>query len=48
VKSEIVITIYKNEENIGQIDIHSQTVNPFSKKTEKLLEFVCEQVSQII
>jgi GAF domain-containing protein len=48
VKSEIVIPIFKNGENIGQIDIDSQTANPFSKSDEKLLEFVCEQVSQII
>ena len=47
-KSEIIIIICKNEENIGQIDIHSQIVNLFLKKNQKLLEFVCEQVYQII
>lgn len=45
VKSEIVIPIFKNGENIGQIDIDSHTVKPFTKQDEKLLEFVCEQVS---
>lgn len=48
VKSEIVIPIFKNEENIGQIDIDSHSVNPFSKSDEDLLEFVCEQVSKIV
>ena len=48
VKSEIVIPIFKNGENIGQIDIDSHTFNPFSKKDEDLLEFVCEQVSKIV
>lgn len=48
IKSEIVIPIFKNGENIGQIDIDSHTLNPFSKKDEELLEFVCEQVSKIV
>ncbi|NLP57333.1 GAF domain-containing protein [Lutibacter sp. B1] len=45
VKSEIVIPIFVNGENIGQIDIDSHTVNPFTKKDEELLEFVCKKVS---
>jgi len=45
VKSEIVIPIFKNGENIGQIDIDSHYESPFTKNDEKLLEFVCEQVS---
>jgi len=48
VKSEIVIPIFKNNENIGQIDIDSHTVNPFTKQDEDLLEFVCEQVAKIV
>jgi len=48
VKSEIVIPIFKNDENIGQIDIDSHTINPFSKKDEILLEFICEQVAKIV
>ncbi len=48
VKSEIVIPIFKNGKNIGQIDIDSHQKNPFSKKDERFLEFVCEQVSNII
>ena len=48
VKSEIVIPIFKNGENIGQIDIDSHTTNPFTKKDEILLEFVCNKVAEII
>ena len=48
VKSEIVIPIFVNEENIGQIDIDSHTVNVFSYKDEELLEFVCIKVSMLI
>ena len=48
VKSEIVIPIFKGGENIGQIDIDSHTVDPFSEQDELLLEFVCEQVSKIV
>src|SRR5210317_784002 len=38
VKSEIVIPIFKNGENVGQIDIDSHQVDPFSITDEKLLE----------
>ena len=48
VKSEIVIPIFVNEENIGQIDIDSHTANIFSSKDEKLLEFVCKKVAMLI
>ncbi len=48
VKSEIVIPIFIDGKNIGQIDIDSHTVNPFSEQDELLLEFVCEQVSEIV
>jgi GAF domain-containing protein len=47
VKSEIVIPIFVNGENIGQIDIDSHTVNPFTKEDEFLLEFVCGEVAQL-
>ena len=48
VKSEIVIPIFVNNENIGQIDIDSHTVNPFTKDDENLLEFVCKKVANIL
>lgn len=34
VKSEIVIPIFKNGKNIGQIDIDSEMLNPFTKEDE--------------
>lgn len=48
IKSEIVIPIFKNDKNIGQIDIDSHTKSPFTKSDEELLEFVCEQVAKIV
>ena len=48
VKAEIVIPIFVKGENIGQIDIDSNTANPFTKQDEDFLEFVCEQVASIL
>ena len=48
VKSEIVIPIFVNGKNIGQIDIDSHTANIFSSEDEELLEFVCEKVAFLI
>ncbi len=39
VKSEIVIPIFVNKENIGQIDIDSHTANVFTDKDEQLPNF---------
>ncbi len=47
VKSEIVIPVFVNGENIGQIDIDSHTINPFTKKDTELLEFVCQEVAKL-
>lgn len=48
VKSEIVIPIFVNGENIGQIDIDSNTIDPFTSEDESFLEFVCEKVATIL
>lgn len=48
VKSEIVIPIFVNGANIGQIDIDSHTTNTFSKDDEILLEYVCKQVATFL
>ncbi len=45
VKSEIVIPIFIDGENIGQIDIDSHTVNPFTDADEQLLEYVCKEIA---
>ncbi len=48
VKSEIVIPLFKNGENIGQIDIDSETPDPFTEKDERFLEFVNQEVAKIL
>lgn len=48
VKAEIVIPLFKEGKNIGQLDIDSHTLNPFSKKDEYLLEWVNEKVALIL
>ena len=48
VKSEIVIPIFVNNENIGQIDIDSHTPNIFTSKDEELLEFVCKKIGVLM
>ena len=48
VKAEIVIPIFVNNENIGQIDIDSNTPNPFTEEDERFLEFVCNEVSKLL
>ncbi len=48
VKSEIVIPLFVNGENIGQIDIDSETPDPFTEEDERFLEFVNAQVAEIL
>lgn len=48
VKAEIVVPIFVNGENIGQIDIDSNTADPFTEADERFLEFVCKEVSKLI
>ncbi|WP_179336832.1 GAF domain-containing protein [Winogradskyella ludwigii] len=48
VKAEIVIPIFVNGENIGQIDIDSNTPDPFTEADERFLEFVCKEVASIL
>ncbi|MDN3596347.1 GAF domain-containing protein [Zunongwangia endophytica] len=48
VKAEIVVPLFVNAENIGQIDIDSHTPDPFSKEDESFLEFVNEKVAEIL
>ncbi|NAS12831.1 GAF domain-containing protein [Poritiphilus flavus] len=48
VKSEIVVPLFVNGENIGQIDIDSNTPDPFSEADERFLEFVNQEVAKIL
>lgn len=47
-KAEIVVPIMKNGENIGQIDIDSHTLNPFTAEDREMLEWLCDEVAKII
>ena len=47
VKSEIVVPLFVNGENIGQIDIDSHVQNPFTEEDERFLEFVNQQVATL-
>ncbi len=48
VKAEIVIPLFVNGENIGQIDIDSNTPDPFTDEDERFLEFVCKEVATLL
>lgn len=47
VKSEIVVPLFVNGENIGQIDIDSHVLDPFTEEDERFLEFVNQQVATL-
>lgn len=47
-KAEIVVPIFKNGENIGQIDIDSHQLNPFTKADREMLEWLCAEVAKIL
>jgi L-methionine (R)-S-oxide reductase len=48
VKAEIVVPLFVNGENIGQIDIDSNTPDTFTEVDERFLEFVNAEVAQIL
>jgi len=45
VRSELVVPLFLEGENIGQIDIDSKTLNPFTKEDEAFLTELCSLVS---
>ncbi|WP_294314755.1 GAF domain-containing protein [uncultured Chryseobacterium sp.] len=47
-KAEIVVPIFKDGQNIGQIDIDSHTINPFTDEDRELLEWLCNEVAKIL
>ena len=47
VKSEIVVPLFVNGENIGQIDIDSNVSDPFTEADERFLEFVNQEVAKL-
>lgn len=48
VKAEVVIPLFVNGENIGQIDIDSHTADPFTEEDERFLEYINKQVATIL
>ena len=47
VKSEIVIPLFVNGINIGQIDIDSHEIDPFTEADERFLEFVNQEIASL-
>ena len=47
VKSEIVIPLFKGGEIIGELDIDSHTLSPFTEEDRVFLEDVCKIVSEL-
>lgn len=47
VKSEIVVPLFVNGQNIGQIDIDSHLIDPFTAEDERFLEFVNQEVAKL-
>jgi GAF domain-containing protein len=47
VKSEIVVPLFVNGINIGQIDIDSHVLDPFTEADERFLEFVNQEVAKL-
>lgn len=48
VKAEIVVPLFSNGVNVGQIDIDSNTPDPFTEADERFLEFVNGEVAKIL
>lgn len=47
VKSEIVVPLFVHGVNIGQIDIDSNELDPFTNDDEQLLEYVNQKVAEL-
>jgi GAF domain-containing protein len=47
VKSEIVVPLFVNGVNIGQIDIDSNVLDPFNAYDERFLEFVNNEIAKL-
>lgn len=47
VKAEIVVPIFKGEKIVGELDIDSHTVNPFTEEDVLYLEKICEELKKI-
>lgn len=48
VRSEIVVPIMRGREMMGELDIDSHRIDPFTELDRVLLERICEMVSEIL
>ncbi|MGB0897127.1 MAG: GAF domain-containing protein [Flavobacteriaceae bacterium] len=48
VKAEIVVPLFIDGVNVGQIDIDSKTIDPFNQEDEEFLAYVNEEVAQLL
>ncbi len=48
VKAEIVVPLFVDGKNIGQIDIDSKTLDPFTEDDVRFLEYVNQKVAKIL
>jgi L-methionine (R)-S-oxide reductase len=48
VLSEIVVPIFKDNKVIGEIDIDSHKINPFTNKDQKFLKDIAEMVAHLL
>lgn len=47
-KAEIVVPIFKNGENIGQIDIDSHSIDPFTVEDKEMLQWLCDEIGKVV
>lgn len=47
-KSEIVVPIYQGEKLIGQIDIDSHSIHPFTEEDESFLQDLCLEIAKVL
>ena len=47
VKAEIVVPILKGDKIVGELDIDSHDLSPFTEEDESFLENVCESISSL-
>lgn len=48
VKSEIVVPIFKNGKFVGELDIDSHTLAPFTREDKTFLEMTCKMISKLL
>jgi GAF domain-containing protein len=48
VKSEIVVPIFQKQEVVGEIDIDSHALSPFTKEDETFLKKIAQMTSRIL